>query len=154
MLVQYKISNSSTNQLTYPQRGGSYNRRKNRQSQHTHCSPLKPRPPGMMVEYTCGIPHPPTPLTASTSWIYEPVMLMIKGSPHSAHFLDLIGFIFWFFERTDFLDGGDVKPVWTHYPLPGLMWTNHTAPRGEGPNEADRLLLMIKGSLTVLTSWT
>jgi len=52
MLVQYKISNSSTNQLTYPQRGGSYNRRKNRQSQHTHCSPLKPRPPWMMVEYT------------------------------------------------------------------------------------------------------
>jgi hypothetical protein len=59
--------------------------------------------PWMMVEYTCGIP--PTPLTESTSWIYKPVLLMIKGSPHSAHFLDLIGFIFWFFERTNFLVG-------------------------------------------------
>jgi hypothetical protein len=38
------MSNSCTNQLTYRQRGGSYNRRKNRQSQHTHYSPLKPRP--------------------------------------------------------------------------------------------------------------
>jgi len=36
-----------------------------------------------------------------------------------------------------------VKPVWTHYLLPGLMWTNHTAPRRGGHTEADRFLLMI-----------
>ena len=68
-------------------------------------------------------------------------MLMIKGSPHSGHFLDLIDFVLWFFERTDFLDGGDVKPVWTHYPLPGLMWTNHTAPGGEGGGEVIQRLI-------------